>query len=54
MVEAENIYQIVIKNGDRADEIAKKAQEMFDSYWKSEAFAKDCHAMMKEIKGKLL
>lgn len=54
LVEAENIYKIVIKNGDRADEISKKAQEMFDSYWKSEEFAKDCHTMIKEIKEKLL
>lgn len=54
LAEAEKIYQIVIKNGKRSEEISKEAQEKSDSYWKSVAFAEECHAMMIEIKEKLL
>ena len=54
LVEAENIYKVVHYNGERAEKIAKQAQEMSDAYWKSVAFAEDAHTMMKEIKEKLL
>ena len=54
LIQAENIYKIVTANGERAKKIAKQAQDMFDQYWKSVAFAEDAHSMMKEIKEKLL
>jgi hypothetical protein len=54
LVEAEKISEVVTVNGERAEKIAKQAKEMFDSYWKSVAFAKDAYSMMKEIKEKLL
>lgn len=54
LIQAKNIYKIVTANGERAEKIAKQAQDMFDQYWKSVAFAEDAHSMMKEIKEKLL
>jgi len=50
----EKMSEIVTVNGERSEKIAKQAKEMSDAYWKSVAFAKDAHSMMKEIKEKLL
>lgn len=54
LVEAENISEIVTRNGERAEDVVRQAQEITDAYWKSVAFAEDAHTMMKEIKEKLL
>ena len=54
LVEAQNISEIVTRNGERAEDVVRQAQEITDAYWKSVAFAEDAHTMMKEIKEKLL
>lgn len=54
LVEVENISEIVTRNGERAEDVVRQAQEITDAYWKSVAFAEDAHTMMKEIKEKLL
>ena len=54
LVEAQNISEIVTRNGERGEDVVRQAQEMSDAYWKSVAFAEDAYSMMKEIKEKLL
>jgi len=54
LVEAQNISEIVTRNGERGEDVVRQAQEITDAYWKSVAFAEDAHTMMKEIKEKLL